>query len=46
MTNDEFDAVKHKFEDALEELMDACDDNEYDIDDVLTVILECYDIEL
>lgn len=46
MTNEEFDAVKHKYEMALESLMDACEDSGYDIDEVLTVILSTYDIEL
>lgn len=46
MTNNQFDTAKSEFELALETLMDACEDSGYDIDDVLSVILSTYDIEL
>jgi hypothetical protein len=45
MTDKEFDIAKNKFELALSELIEGCDDMEYNVDDVVSEILADYGIE-
>lgn len=46
MTNKEFDLVKSKFENSLEELIEACELGGFDILDEVADVLANYDIEL